>query len=128
MDLKYDNEKCCSVPLERASRELLRQLDRMVLERRPEVCFGCGMAVGGFVRGAVRRGQVGDLPGEEGEQEDSAAKDHDSQDEVHRGGGAGPSGNGALDQLEQQISQINDGNQIDAGMGVGTEFPLQLFL
>lgn len=43
MDLKYDNEKCCSVPLERASRELLRQLDRMVLERRPEVCFGCGM-------------------------------------------------------------------------------------
>lgn len=43
MDLKYDNEKCCSVPLERASRELLRQLDWMVLERRPEVCFGCGM-------------------------------------------------------------------------------------
>lgn len=43
MDLKYDNEKCCSVPMERASRELLRQLERMAVERRPEVCFGCGL-------------------------------------------------------------------------------------
>ena len=41
MDLKYDNEKCCSVPMERASRELLLQLERMAVERRPEVCFGC---------------------------------------------------------------------------------------
>lgn len=43
MNLKYDNEKCCSVPMEKPSRELLRQLDRMAVERRPEVCFGCGM-------------------------------------------------------------------------------------
>lgn len=43
MDLKYDNEKCCSVPMERVSREMLRQLERMAVERRPEACFGCGM-------------------------------------------------------------------------------------
>lgn len=43
MDLKYDNVKRCSVPVERPSTELLRQLDRMALERRPEVCFGCGL-------------------------------------------------------------------------------------
>lgn len=43
MDLKYDNVKCCSVPVERPSTELLRQLDRMAVERRPEVCFGCGL-------------------------------------------------------------------------------------
>lgn len=43
MDLKYDNEKCCSVPMEKPSRELLRQLERMAVERRPEACFGCGM-------------------------------------------------------------------------------------
>lgn len=43
MNLKYDNVKCCSVQVERPSRELLRQLDRMSVERRPEVCFGCGL-------------------------------------------------------------------------------------
>lgn len=29
--------------MEKPSRELLRQLERMAVERRPEACFGCGM-------------------------------------------------------------------------------------
>lgn len=41
-NLKYDNGKCASVPYEKATPELLRQLKRVGVERRPECCLGCG--------------------------------------------------------------------------------------
>lgn len=41
-NLRYDNEQCQSVAYEKASPELLRQLRRVAVERRPECCLGCG--------------------------------------------------------------------------------------
>lgn len=40
-DLGFDNLNSCCKPLERPSKELVRQLDILAVERRPEACLGC---------------------------------------------------------------------------------------
>ena len=56
-NLRYDNEQCQSVACEKASPELLRQLRRVAVERRPECCLGCGFEQACSVHGcaAVRK-------------------------------------------------------------------------
>lgn len=56
-NLRYDNEQCQSVAYEKATPELLRQLRRVAVERRPECCLGCGFEHGCSVHGcaAVRK-------------------------------------------------------------------------
>lgn len=40
-DLGFDNLNSCCKPMERPSKELVRQLDILAVERRPEACLGC---------------------------------------------------------------------------------------
>lgn len=56
-NLRYDNEQCQSVAYEKASPELLRQLRRVAVERRPECCLRCGFEQACSVHGcaAVRK-------------------------------------------------------------------------
>ena len=50
-DLGFDNLNSCCKPLERPSKELVRQLDILAVERRPEACLGCGLEHNCFVYG-----------------------------------------------------------------------------
>ena len=50
-DLGFDNINSCCKPLERPSKELVRQLDILAVERRPEACLGCGLEHNCFVYG-----------------------------------------------------------------------------
>lgn len=61
MDLRFDNEACCSKPVERASGVLLQQLERLAVERRPEACFGCGLENGCTLHGCAALRKAVDL-------------------------------------------------------------------
>ena len=44
-DLGFDNLNSCCKPLERPSKELVRQLDILAVERRPEACLAAGWSM-----------------------------------------------------------------------------------
>lgn len=60
-DLGFDNHNSCCTQLERPSKELIRQLDRLAVERRPEVCFGCGMEHDCSIHGCAVINKAADL-------------------------------------------------------------------
>lgn len=60
-DLGFDNLNSCCKPLERPSEELVRQLDILAVERRPEACLGCGMEHDCSVHGCTVINKAADL-------------------------------------------------------------------
>lgn len=60
-DLGFDNQNSCCTQLERSSKELVRQLDRLAVERRPEVCFGCEMERDCSIHGCAVINKAADL-------------------------------------------------------------------
>ena len=55
------NLNSCCKPLERPSKELIRQLDILAVERRPEACLGCGMEHDCSVHGCAVINKAADL-------------------------------------------------------------------
>lgn len=51
--MRFDTENSRCIPAERMTPEELRQLHRLAIERRPEVCFGCGLEHDCFVYGCA---------------------------------------------------------------------------
>lgn len=60
-DLGFDNLNSCCKPLERPSKELVRQLDILAVERRPEACLSCGMEHDCSVHGCAVINKAADL-------------------------------------------------------------------
>lgn len=60
-DLGFDNPNSCCKPLERPSKELVRQLDILAVEHRPEACLGCGMEHDCSVHGCAVINKAADL-------------------------------------------------------------------